>query len=197
MNCPICLEDLARPTACEEIMGGVVTTFLLGLKEDVETWPEKKTASTRQNLVDHVETVSTSLMEMKAGKRLFAISAKKGSAELKYELQGESGAKSFKASLECNIPGLRAKVLGFMAATANQELVILAKTRSGEIHILGTKDEGVEYDTATATTGKLGTDSNGADVVFTTDCASATIYTGNNWDALQTATASNPTTQDD
>lgn len=184
-QCPACLEDLARPTTCEQIIGGVVTTFLLGLKEDVDNWPEKKSASLRTELTDHVMTQTTSLLTMKNGTRLFAITAKKGSAELKYELQGESGSKSFKASLECNIPGLRAKMLGFLSATANQELVILAKTRSGEIHLLGNADEGVEYESVSAVSGKAGTDANGADVVFSTDVAAPTIYIGDNWNELQ------------
>ena len=183
--CPACLEDLARPSTCEQVMGGVVSTFLIGLKSDVATWPAKASAALRTVLADHIETQNASLLTMNAGTRLFAISAKKGSAELKYELQGESGSKSFKASLECNIPGLRAKMLGLLAATANQELVILAKTKSGEIHLLGDADEGVEYESASATSGKAGTDPSGADVVFSTDVVAPTVYMGGNWDALQ------------
>lgn len=183
--CPACLEDLARPATCEQVVGGVVTTYLLGLKEDVATWPTKKPASTRSVLVDHVETVSGSKLTMKPGKRMFAISAKKGSALLKYELQGESGSKSFKASLENNIPGLRPKMLGFLAATANQELVILAKSRSGDVHMLGDENEGVEYESAEATSGQNGNDPTGADVVFSTEVAAPTIYKGDNWDELQ------------
>ena len=183
--CPACLEDLARPTTCEQVMGGVVTTFLIGLHSDVATWPEKKAANLRTAMADHVETQASSKLTMKTGTRLFAISAKKGSAEVKYELQGESGSKSFKASLECNIPGLRAKMLGLLAATANQELVVLAKTKSGDVHLLGDESEGAEYESASAVSGKTGTEANGADVVFSTDVPAPTIYMGGNWDELQ------------
>lgn len=183
--CPACLEDLARPATCEKIIGGVVTTFLLGLKDDVATWPEKKAASLRTVMTDHVETATGSKLTMKPGKRMYAISVKKGSAELKYALQGESGSKSFKVSLACNIPGLRPKMLGFQAATANQELVILSKTRSGDVHMLGDENEGVEYETAESTSGKNGTDPTGADVVYSTEVAAPTIYKGDNWDELQ------------
>lgn len=183
--CPACLEDLARPTTCEQVMGGVVTEFLLGLKDDVATWPAKKAAALRTVMADHVETEAGSLLTMKTGKRLFKISAKKGTSEITYTLQGESGSKSFKASLACNIPGLRAKMLGLLSATANQELVILPKTKSGDVHLLGDENEGVEYESAEAKTGKAGTDANGADVVYSTDVPAPTIYMGDNWDELQ------------
>jgi len=177
-NCPSCLEDLMRPGACEKTLGGMVTEFLFGYKDDVHTWPAKLAANLREHLVDHIETVAGSNLVMKNGKRMFRIQVKKGSAELKYELQGESGAKSFKTTLETNIPGFRSAILGFMTATANQELVLLAKTRSGEWHLLGNEDEGVEYDSGTANSGKTGTDANGADVTFATECAAPTVYKG-------------------
>lgn len=177
-NCPSCLEDLMRPGACEKTLGGMVTEFLFGYKDDVLNWPAKQAANLREHLVDHIETVAGSNLVMKNGKRMFRIQVKKGSAELKYELQGESGAKSFKTTLETNIPGFRPAILGFMTATANQELVLLAKTRSGEWHLLGNEDEGVEYDSGTANSGKTGTDANGADVTFATECAAPTVYKG-------------------
>lgn len=177
-NCPSCLEDLMRPGACEKTLGGMVTEFLFGYKDDVQTWPAKQAANLREHLADHIETVAGSNLVMKNGKRMFRIQVKKGSAELKYELQGESGAKSFKTTLETNIPGFRSAILGFMTATANQELVLLAKTRSGEWHLLGNEDEGVEYDSGTANSGKTGTDANGADVTFATECAAPTVYKG-------------------
>ncbi|MBR4536181.1 MAG: fibronectin type III domain-containing protein [Bacteroidales bacterium] len=177
-NCPSCLEDLMRPGACEKTLGGMVTEFLFGYKDDVQNWPAKQAANLREHLADHIETVAGSNLVMKNGKRMFRIQVKKGSAELKYELQGESGAKSFKTTLETNIPGFRSAILGFMTATANQELVLLAKTRSGEWHLLGNEDEGVEYDSGTANSGKTGTDANGADVTFATECAAPTVYKG-------------------
>lgn len=177
-NCPACLEDLYRPSACEKTLGGMVTEFLYGFKDDVATWPAKMPAAGRGSMTDHVETAVGENLVMKSRKRMFRIQVKKASAELKYELQGESGARSFKTTLECNIPGFRSAILGFLSATANQELVILAKTRSGEWHLLGDEDEGVEYDSATANSGKAGTDANGADVTFSTECAAPTIYKG-------------------
>lgn len=177
-NCPSCLEDLMRPSACASTKSGVVTEFMYGFKDDVQTFPSKVSAALRQKLSDHIETEPGSNLVMKPGKRMFRIVSKKDNVELKYELQGESGARSFKGSLECNIPGFRAQLLGFLAATKNDELIILAKTRTGEWHLLGDADEGVEYESATATSGKAGTDANGSDVVLSTSVDAPTVYMG-------------------
>lgn len=180
--CPACLEDLNRASACESTKSGVVTEVIYGLKSDVAAWPEKLAANLRNGLVDHVETVKSpepgSNLVMKEGKRLFYIVFKKETLELKYELQGESGARSFNATLEGNVPGMRSKILGLLAATKNEELVILAKTKAGEWHLLGDADEGVEYDSATATTGKAKADANGADLVLSYSCDAPTVYNG-------------------
>lgn len=184
-TCPDSFEDLVRPSTCQKTVGGMVTEFLYGLKDDVATWPAKAAADLRESLSDYVETVPGSNLVMKTGKRLFRLQVKKGSAELKYTLQGESGARSFRAALEANIPGFRSAVLGFLSATANKELVLLCKTRSGEWNLLGNEDEGVEFDSGEALTGKAGTDPSGADVVFAIDVDSATVYNGD-VDSLKT-----------
>ena len=183
--CPASFEDLVRANACQKNLGGMVTEFLYGLKDDVQTWPAKQPYALHTGLEDYVKTVAGSNLVMKTGKRLFRLQVKKGSAELKYELQGESGSRSLKASLECHIPGFLKTVLGFMAATANQEMVLLAKTRNGDWHLLGNEDECVEYDSASATSGKAGSDPSGADVTFTCDCDAPTVYMGD-IDSLKT-----------
>lgn len=177
-QCPVCLEDLNRPTVCENTKGGVVSTILVALKDDVDHWPSKKAPILRNGLADHIETEDGDNMTMKSGKRFFKIEIKKNSAELKYTLQGESGSRSFKSSLQIYSPALRAKLLGFMAATANQEMVILCQTANKDWHMLGDADEGCEYESGEATSGKAGTDAHGADLTFYTDTAAPTIYKG-------------------
>lgn len=172
------MEDLNRANVCEATRGGVVPTILVALKDDVDHWPSKLAPALRNGLVDHVETVAGDNMTMKAGKRFFKIEIKKGSAELKYALQGESGSRNFRSTLQIYAPALRAALLGFMSATANQELIILAQTAKKEWHMLGDEDEGCEYDSGEATSGKVGTDPHGADLTFYTDCAAPTIYKG-------------------
>ena len=191
-NCPICLEDLNRPTVCENTKGGVVSTILIALKDDVDHWPSKQAPALRQGLADHIETVAGDNMTMKPGKRFFKIEIKKNSAELKYTLQGESGSRSLKASLQMYTPALRSNVLGFMAATANQEMVLLCQTANKDWHMLGDGDEGCEFESGEATSGKAGTDAHGADLTFYTDTAAPTIYKGD-IDSLLEVNGSAPT----
>lgn len=172
------MEDLNRPTVCESTRGGVVTTILVAIKDDVNHWPAKLAPHLRNGLADHIETVPGDNMTMKSGKRFFKIEIKKGSGELKYTVQGESGSRSFKSTLQIYSPALRAQLLGFMAATANQELVILAQTANKDWHMLGDEFEGCEYESGEATSGKVGTDNHGADITFYTDTAAPTIYKG-------------------
>lgn len=176
--CPSCLEDLNRPAVCERAVGGLVTTILYGLKDDVQSWPQKQAAALRTRLADHIETVAGSNIVMKTGKRMFKMVIKKNSGELKYTEQGESGSKSFKPTLEIYSSTLRAQILGFLAATANQEIFILAKTRNGDWHLLGDEYEGVEHESAEATSGKLGSDNHGAQITFFTETDAPTIYKG-------------------
>ncbi len=191
------MEDLSRPLVCEKSTGGIVTEILYGLKDEVATWPSKMTASTRTELADHIETVDGDDLVMKSGCRMYKLSVKKNSAELKYTLQGESGSRSFQTTLEVFAPVVRASVLGFLSATANQELVILAKTRTGDWHLLGDEDEGCEYDSSESTTGKAGSDNNGTTITFTTECAAPTIYKGDVSGLTTEATTSDTTTTTD
>ena len=79
-TCPLCLEDLNRPAVCEKSTGGMVTEFLYGLKDDVQSFPQKKNFALRASLSDHIETVSGSDLVMKTGKRMFRLQVKKSSA---------------------------------------------------------------------------------------------------------------------
>lgn len=84
-----------------------------------------------------------------------------------------------KASIECYHPQLRAQLVGFATAVQNQELIVLAKTRNGDWHMLGNADEGAILETFDATSGKATTDPNGANIMFSqSGLNAATIYKG-------------------
>lgn len=175
--CPPCLEDMNRPdNSCGSASG--IVRILYGLKKDVLTWPSKESAETRTSLADHVNTTVENII-MKPGKKLFEFGSKKNSGELKYVGEGEEGSRSLKASIECYHPQLRAQLVGFATAVQNQELIVLAKTRNGDWHMLGNADEGAILETFDATSGKATTDPNGANIMFSqSGLNAATIYKG-------------------
>lgn len=176
--CPICLDDLVPTVNCEGNTSGV-KRIRLALKDDVLTFPTKRPANTRTAPEHRVETVTGENLTMKQGKRMFTLSAKKATAELKYELEGESLSKSRKATLEVYVPNMNAKLTGVLAEITNRELVILATLKNGEVHMLGDEDEGAELETDSSVSGKATTDPNGASIVFSiAGLPAATIYKG-------------------
>ena len=176
IECPACLEDLNRSSACSNMSG--VKEILCALQEDIQTWPAKAAIEARSGLVDHIETASGESIVLKSGKKFFKLYSKRNAAELKYAIQGEAGSRSMKATLEIYHPSFRSKILGFMAATMDREIVMLVKTANGDYHLLGDADNGVEYDSAEATSGKAVTDANGATITLSYDTPAPTIYKG-------------------
>lgn len=175
ITCSVSLENLTKDKdLCANNMSGVKAIYV-AFKNDIATFPSlPSTRTTLENLVQLVGDIT-----MKAGKRFFAIETKKNSAELIWKTQGESGNRSFNGNLELIHPSIKSKVLGFLAATSNQELVVLAKLKNGEVHMLGDEDNGAELvDENTATSGKAPTDANGATINISYDAPAPQLYIG-------------------
>jgi hypothetical protein len=176
-TCPVILEDLLLEQSCTGNAGGV-KRILFGLKDDVSAWPTKMPPATRTGLEDYVNT-TTGNMVMKTGKKLFAMTPKPNTAELKYASEGSLYNMSQKASIEFNHPFLSAKMLGFTAASQNAEMVFLVQLKNGDWHLLGDKDEGVSLESSEGTSGKATTDEHGSTCTFSiSGLNAATIYKG-------------------
>ena len=122
---------------------------------------------------------------MKNTKRFYHIYCSRDLGELKYTLQGPTGARSMKATLEIYHPGFKPKLLGMVSSTMNSELIILVRLNNGDIHLLGDKNRGVEYgDNPELSSGKAVTDNNGGTLNFVFDTPTAQIYVENNVDAI-------------
>ncbi len=179
--CNLSLEDIDRGGVCENKMSGVKTIFY-ALKDDIFAYPTLP--DTRNSFEDFA--ILDGSITMKSGKRFFKFQSEKDLGELKYEPQGAAGGKSLRATLEIFHAGFKAKILGFLAATLNEEVVILAKLNNGEVHLLGDKDRGAEIgDGTTSTSGKALSDPNGVTLFLTYDTPTPQIYT-EDLDALLT-----------
>ena len=178
--CSLELEDLNMAANCGNNMSGVKNIYI-ALKNDVATFP--KLPNVRENYNDFA--VLEGNITMKASKKFYHIYSSRDLGELKYTLQGPTGARSLKANLEVYHPGFKSKLLGMVSSTMNNELVILARLNNGDIHMLGDKDRGVEYgDSVEMSSGKAVTDNNGATLNFVYDTPTAQIYVGTNLDAI-------------
>lgn len=172
--CNLSLEDINRGGVCENKMSGVKTIYY-ALKDDLASYP---TLPDTRNSFEDFSTLDGSIT-MKSGKRFFKFQCEKDLGELKYEPQGAAGGKSLRATLEIFHAGFKAKILGFLAATLNEEVVILAKLNNGEVHLLGDADRGAEIgDGTTSTSGKALSDQNGVTLFLTYDTPTSQIYTG-------------------
>jgi len=160
-NCKYKMEDLANGLGCDVVMSGV-KTVLIGLKDDVMTWPQEIAVPT--SMEENVKL--TGLPVMKTGKRLFKLHSKNDAGEYQCTGQGEEGSRSQQASLNVYNPGFRSSIAGFLRAVQNAELVIFVLTNQGEWHMMGDKYRGAVLSEFTATSGKAVTDPNGADMTF-------------------------------
>jgi hypothetical protein len=172
--CSLEMEDLNMAAGCANNMSGVKNVYI-AFKEDVKTFP------TLPNVREHYDdfAVLEGDIEMKASKRFYHVYSSRDLGELKYTLQGPTGARSLKATLEMYHPGFKSKLLGLVSSTMNSELVILARLNNGDVHLLGDKNRGVEYgDSAELSSGKAVTDNNGGTLNFVYDTPTAQIYVG-------------------
>jgi hypothetical protein len=178
--CSLEMEDLNMAANCANNMSGVKNIYVT-LKSGVATFP--KLPAVREHYEDFA--VLEGNITMKNNKKFYHIYSSRDLGELKYTLQGPTGARSLKANLEIYHPGFKSKLLGMVSSTMNNELVILARLNNGDIHMLGDKDRGVEYgDSAELSSGKAVTDNNGGTLNFVYDTPTAQIYRGTNLDTI-------------
>jgi hypothetical protein len=178
--CSLEMEDLNMAASCANNMSGVKNVYI-AFKSDIATFP--KLPNVRAKYEDFA--VLEGAITMKGEKRFYHIYCSRDLGELKYTLQGPTGARSMKATLEIYHPGFKAKLLGLVSSTMNSELVILARLNNGDVHLLGDKNRGVEYgDNAELSSGKAVTDNNGGTLNFVFDTPTAQIYKGDNIDAI-------------
>jgi hypothetical protein len=182
--CKLELEDLKKSGSCANNSKGVKVIYY-ALLSDVSKMPTLPNVRNKfedfcllseggiaLNGVDHS-------IQMKSGKNFFKFYCGRDLGELKYSVQGATGGKSLNANLEVMHPGLRKEILGFMASTMNEELIILCVLNNGDVHVLGDKMRGAEFgDSAEATSGKAIGDQIGLTINFTYDTPTAQIYIG-------------------
>jgi len=178
--CSLEMEDLNMAASCANNMSGVKNVYI-AFKDNIASFPSLP--NVREKFEDFAVLEGT--IAMKPSKRFYHIYCSRDLGELKYTLQGPTGARSMKATLEIYHPGFKPKLLGLVSSTMNSELIILARMNNGDVHLLGDKNRGVEYgDNAELSSGKAVTDNNGGTLNFVFDTPTAQIYAGNNIDAI-------------
>lgn len=169
--------DIDKSLPNGENMGGLVQKVYFGYHADVANFPTKPTTPTT------LETAAalTGDLVMKAGKRLFEMYISDDTGEFKIEPVGEADGKSFVEHLTIFHPGLRTKILGFINAAKNENLVFIVVDSDGQMYLMGDRLRPAVFASAPdgIGTGKETAARKGVSLEFTYKTASAFVYAGN------------------
>lgn len=170
------LTDLLKDLPGGNNMGGLPQKFYIGLHADVQTWPTKPEAPA----TIEAAAVLTGDIVMKTGKRMFEVYFTDDTGEFKIEPTGELDGKSFIERLSIYHPGLSAKVLGFLNAVKNENLVIIVPDSNNNLYLMGDKLRPAVFSGAPdgIGTGKETGGKRGASMEFTYKTAEALLYEG-------------------
>jgi len=143
--------------------GGIQNIVYYAFEEDISKWPAAITnidtehASTLEEIVTIPAVDAFEFYPGKSFKKLYCTLE---TGELKYSLIGARDSKSFSNSMEISYPSNDDKILGFIAASANRQLVFLVPEQNGRVKVLGTPAFPAQLETVEGTTGKLVEDGN-------------------------------------
>ena len=117
-------------------MGGLKVKLYFGKYDDVATWPTLPDQESQSVTIETLATL-TGDITFNTGKCMFEMYGTPGEIELKNTLIGDTDAQSFKQEVSVKHPGLAAKLIGFCAATNNENLVLIVERHNGTKYMVG------------------------------------------------------------
>lgn len=176
--------DIDKNLPNGENMGGLTQNMIFGLWDDVASWPSAPAAP--QDVEEYAEWDGN--IVMKSGKRAFTFYTTDDTAELAINLVGEPDGRSFEMVVNVFNPGLKAKLLGFIAAAKNDNLFLLVQDNESQWYLLGDeKRKAIMQPGEGIGTGKGTSERKGANLSFIYKTNVPRIYTG---DTITLLTAS-------
>lgn len=168
--------DINKNLPNGENMGGIVQKVYYGFHADVAGWPTKPTspATVEEN------GVLTGDLTMKEGKRMFELYITDDTGEFNIESVGDVDGKSFVEHLTFFHPGLQKKILGFINAAKNDNLVFIVTDAEGQMYLMGDSMRPAVYQGAPDGngTGKETSARKGMSAEFTYKTPNAYVYAG-------------------
>ena len=157
-------------------MGSLTQMVYFAYWRDVESFPTPPVNPTT------LETASvlTGELVMKPGKRLWELYLTDDTGEYKMELVGEIDGHSFVNHLSLFHPGLQQKILSFMRAAKNENLVFVVIDSDGQKYIMGDslRPAVLAGSPDGAGTGKTTAARKGVSMEFTYKTNNQFVYTG-------------------
>jgi len=141
---------------------------------DVETWPVLKTTTDPGDTITYDGDIV-----LKANKSFSKIVLVTDTGEVKSNLVGIVGSKSFERTLDGTTPKSGPEQLEFYNRVANACPIVLVEDKNGNMHVIGSPDVPAEIVTAESGTGKAVGDLNGtAFSIKGTEGAAGYFYEG-------------------
>jgi hypothetical protein len=175
--CAVEFTDIDKNLPGGENMGGIVQTLIYGLWDDVAAWPTEPNISGSVSLEQYATL--TGDVTMKAGKRAFTFYSTEDTGKLDLQMVGETDGHSFETVLDMFNPGLKKKILGFVAAAKNDTLFFIAQDSEGQYYLLGDSKRGVKLRQGSGIgTGQATADRKGAGIQGVYKCNILRVYEG-------------------
>jgi hypothetical protein len=168
--------DINKNLPNGENMGGLMQNIYFGLYEDVSSWPTEpdSPADLEEN------GVLTGDLVMKAGKRMFAFYATDDTANMEINDVGEVDGMSQEVIINAFHPGLQKKILGFLNATKNENLVLVVEDCEGQRYLIGSEKIACKRIAGDGSgTGAARADRKGANLKFRWPTNNVYVYDGN------------------
>jgi hypothetical protein len=116
-------------------MGGITQTVYFALWKDVATWPEKPDFDAATDLEALASLAGD--IAMTTGTNFYKLYLTDDTGEFKIESVGEKDGKSWVLHLSLFHPGLQKKILGFINATKNDNLVFIVPDNNQNFFLMG------------------------------------------------------------
>lgn len=125
--------DILKDLNNGENMGGTAQIAYFAYHKDVAAWPTRPSspATAEEN------GKLTGDVTMKAGKKMFELYVTDDTGEFQIEPVGEKDGKSFVLHLRLFHPGLKNRILGFINAAKNENLVFIVPDNNGHKFLMG------------------------------------------------------------
>jgi len=157
-----------------ENMGGIAQYVIFGLWSDVAQWPTAPVAPA--TVEAYAEWVGDVVMA--AGKNAFTFYCTDDTSEFKINPVGEVDGMSFEEELTIFNPGLKKKLLGFIAAAKNENLFFIVKDNESQYYLMGDSIRAAHMTAGEVGTGKATSERKGASLTFKYKTNVPRVYVG-------------------
>lgn len=150
-------------------MGGIPQKVYFGYWKDVATWPTEPDIGAGGDITLEALATLTGDLMMETGTNLFELYLTDDTGAIEFESVGEKDGKSWVLHLKLFHPGLQKKVLGFINAAKNDNLVFIVPDNNGDHFIMGDEMRPATYEGSpdSVGTGQATADRAGVSMEFT------------------------------